>query len=194
MKYRAVIPMLLIIIGFISAIAILWDQEFKNYVPVGDNSDLAVNSKMNLDFLEEGKPSYLHFFSEECTNARVNINHINRIVSKYGSSVNFYIVNSSSIDAIMLRNKYNIPQWVQIVNDEGAKLTKSLHVKSLPYALIANSEQRLFFGGNYNNQNGLCGSGEIIWSSPAVALKFLINQQQPPIFPSYQLNFVGCGV
>ncbi|WP_462249267.1 hypothetical protein [Ekhidna sp.] len=194
MKYRAVIPILLIIIGFISAIAILWDQEFKNYVPVGDNSDLAVNSKMDLDFLKEGRPSYLHFFSEECTNARVNINHINRIITKYGSHVNFYIVNSSSIDAVSLRNKYDIPSSVQIVNDATATLTKSLHVKSLPYALIANSEQRLFFGGNYNNQNGLCGSGEIIWSSPAVALKFLINQQQPPIFPSYQLNFVGCGV
>lgn len=194
MKLSAVVPVLLIVIGFISVIAIIWDQEFKNYLVIADNKDLPIDTELALDFLPQDRPSYIHFFSEDCRNARINISHIERIISKYDADVRFFVVNVSALQSEHLRKKYDLPAQVQIVDDPGGKLAGSLHVKSLPYALISRSDRRLFFGGNYNNKNGLCGSSEIIWSSPAVALKFLIKNQPPPLFPDYQLDFVGCGI
>lgn len=194
MKYRATILTIILVTGFTAVIGIIWDQEFKNYLVSGDYSELAFNSKLELEFLPEEKPSYLHFFSEDCRNARININHIHRIIAKYENEVDFFIVNVSDLEASELRDKYEIPTEVKIIQDQEGLVTNTLNVKSLPYALISTSDQRLFFGGNYNGKNGLCGSNEIIWSSPAVALKFLVKHQQPPLFPSHQLSFLGCGV
>ncbi len=195
MKTSYFIPPLMIISGFVLVIVILWNQEFKYYLPSGDHSKLAINAKLDLEFLSGDRPAYLHFFAESCKNSRVNIQHLERIIEAYEDKVDFYIVNNSSANANTIRSKYNIPNKVNMIDDKKGELSQMLHVKSQPYALIATRENQLFFGGNYNNKNGLCGAGDIIWSSPAVALKFLVERkQQPPLFPAYQLSFLGCEV
>ncbi len=191
---KAIIPPFVIASGFLAVLLIMWEQEFKHYVPVGDHSTLTLNSTLNVDFLIKDKPSYLHFFSDECRSARVNLNHIKPIISTYQEQVNFYIINSSAISSEQLRKKYGIPDQVQILDDSSGFIAQSLEVKSLPYALIVTKDQELYFGGNYNNKNGLCGADEIIWSSPAVALNFLQEQKNPPLFPDHQLDFIGCGI
>lgn len=194
MRTSLFIPPVVIISGFALVITIIWNQEFKHYLPSGDYDDLALNSKLQFDFLEEGKPSYLHFFSESCKSSRVNIAHIQQVISKHQQEANFYIINKSQLDAKSIRAKYEIPANVQIIDDEIGKISTSLHIQTLPYALITTPENNLVFGGNYNNKNGLCGAADIIWSSPAVALKFVIEQKAPPFFPQHQLAFVGCSI
>jgi len=194
MTASRIIPPIIIVSGFISVIAIIWEQEFKHYVPAGDRMDLNYASSLDLDFLVSGKPSYLHFFSEDCRNARINISHIERIISEYEEEVNFYVINGSSLESQRLRNKYDLPVQVKILDDATGIIAQTLKVKSLPYALITTAEKTLFFGGNYQSKNGLCGANEISWSAPAIALKFLTEQKNPPIFPSHQLDFIGCGI
>ena len=194
MTASRIIPPIVIVFGFISVIAIIWEQEFKHYVSAGDRMDLDYQSTLDLDFLASGKPSYLHFFSEDCRNARINISHIDRIISEYKEEVNFYIINGSSLDSQRLRDKYHLPIHVQILDDAAGIIAQTLRVKSSPYALLTTADKSLFFGGNYQSKNGLCGANEIIWSAPAIALKFLTEQKNPPIFPSHQLDFIGCGI
>ena len=194
MKISSVIPPLVIITGFVLVLVILWEQEFKYYLASGDHSELAISSELPIDFLADERPSYLHFFSESCKNSRVNIQHIKQIFKRYNQEVDFYIVNNSLEGAATIRTKYDIPSEVEIIDDIKGEVGRVLNVKSQPYALIATTENHLYFGGNYNNKNGLCGAGDIIWSSPAVALKFLVEQKQPPLFPTYQLSFLGCEI
>lgn len=194
MKLRAALLIFVLISGFISVLAILWDQEFKNYVSKGYHSSLEVSSEMNFDFLPDGKVSYIHFFSEDCRNSRINISHIHRIISAYDEDVMFFIINDGELGSESLREKYDLPKSVTIIDDSEQEIAHKMRVKSLPYALISTADNRLFFGGNYNGKNGLCGSAEIIWSAPAVALRFLTNNQNPPLFPGYQLDFLGCSI
>ena len=194
MKTSKIIPPVIIVSGFVLVIAIIWEQEFKHYVPTGNRMDLSQKSTLAVDFLSTEKPSYLHFFSEECRNARINLTHIERIIEDYKDQVNFYIINGSSLDSRRLKEKYNLPHYVQVKDDAKGLIARSLQVKTSPYALIATENKSLFFGGNYQGKNGLCGANEITWSSPAVALKFLLEQKQPPLFPSHQLDFIGCGI
>ncbi len=162
MNWKATIPPALIIIGFLSVLRIIWIEEFRYYVPVSDQSQLPINEKLNLDFIgESDTQSYLHFFTEECRNSRINITHIQRIIQKHKEEVAFYIINISELTSEDLRKKYDLPHHVNIIHDPNARVAKELHVVSSPYALVVNQDRKLFFGGNYNTKNGLCGANEI---------------------------------
>ena len=188
----SLLPPFLIAGGFFVVLTILWNQEFKYYLPSGNYSELPLEQELDLDFIESGKPSFFHFFSKECKSSRVNIDHVNPLFEKYADVANFYIICDSKESAAYLDRIQSISSKVKIIEDGSHKISQSLNVKSLPYALIINTDKTLFFGGNYNNKNGLCGPSDIIWSSPALALKFLSEQKKLPLFPDHQLAFVGC--
>ena len=193
MKAKVLIPGFITIAGFTAVMFILWEQEFRHYLAIQDQSELELNTKLELEFLPESKPAYLHFFSEDCRQAIINIEHINQIAAQYPEEVSFFIINNSRVEANELKTKYNLHHKLEVIQDPKGTIAQKLNVSSTPYALISSDDQHLFFGGNYNNKNGLCGAGDIIWSSPAVALRALMKNQQPPWFPSYQLDFRGCG-
>ncbi len=195
MNWKATIPPTIILLGFLSVIYIIWIEEFQYYQTISDSSVLPVNEKLNLDFLEaNNSPAYLHFFSEDCRNSRINIHHIDRIIEKNKGNVDFYIINVSNLSSEVLRKKYDVPAFVKIIHDPSAQVAAQLNVVSSPYALVISQDQTLFFGGNYNNKNGLCGANEINRSSPAIALDFLLKNNNPPLFPNHQLSFSGCSI
>lgn len=194
-KRTQIVPLLVIIACFALVIRIIWLEEFQHYLPV-KQQEQGLNQSVQLSFASQhaDRPSYIHFFSDDCLNARINMDHISRMTDDFKDDFNFYIINKSTLSAHELKRKYNLPSYYQIIEDEKGVIMRSLNILTVPHSLIVNVDNTLYFSGNYMNQNGLCGPMDIKWSAPAIALKFLSKENNPPLFPSYQRNFRGCQI
>lgn len=194
MKIGEVLALAGIAIGLILALIILWKEEFKHYL-AKDASDLELNKFFEYDFLRiDQKPVFLHYFSQECKSARVNIQHLQRITEAYRNHFDFYVVKIGSLSNEEFSHKYNLPSYIKIISDTESDVASKHKVVATPYALILTKEGQLIFKGNYTNQNGLCGPNDIKWSAPAIAMKFISQSNKPPIFPPRQTRFWGCEI
>ncbi|UXX79257.1 hypothetical protein N7E81_18035 [Reichenbachiella carrageenanivorans] len=107
-------------------------------------------------------------------------------MKNYQEDFDFYIIDQDSNHTI------DLPHYIKTIKDPQGELFNYFRVMSTPHAMLIETDGTVFFSGNYNNKNGLCGPTDIQWSAPAIALKFLYNQSDPPIFPAYQLLPTGC--
>lgn len=182
--------------GFSYSLYVVWVEEFQFYLPITQNKAFSSETVFRFDFLNNSpeKPVYLHFYNEKCTNARINIDHIQRFISKYQNDFDFYLIDQSSQPKQKIRQELGLPSFLQIIPDPNGELFDYFNIRSTPHALILQPNGSIYFNGNYNNQNGLCGPTDIQWSAPAIALKFLKNHSNPPIFPTYQLVPKGCEI
>jgi hypothetical protein len=96
-----------------------------------------------------GKPAFLHFFNPECPCSRFNVPHFKSLVNKYGSELSFAIVVMSakqkySVEDIQDKFDLEIPVFFD------QSIADSCRVYSTPQAVIIDSEQKLYYRGNYN--------------------------------------------
>jgi hypothetical protein len=96
------------------------------------------------------KPLFLHFFNPDCPCSRFNMPQFKTLVQQFGSQVDFAIVVMSpeKFTAAQLREKFDLPYLIPVVSDSA--VAAACGVYSTPQAAILNTDNRLFYRGNYN--------------------------------------------
>ncbi|HYI79220.1 MAG TPA: hypothetical protein VEW65_16480 [Chryseolinea sp.] len=188
-----IVTVLLTII--LSAIGIIfWFQEAqyllptpipKNYVAISPreyvNLDTAVLSQPLV------KPTLFHFFSPECPCSRFNLKHFLALKKKYQSTITFYAVVTDNEKASSARKSLDPDIIVLIDKDE--KLAKACGVYSTPQAAILQTDNSLFFRGNYNRARYCTDKNS---NFVQMALDSLVAKKSPPFFSPLATNSYGC--
>ncbi len=192
---RQFIAITVIAFGLVISSHVLWIEELQYYLTKEKGTTLQLNDKVDLALVNQNTsgPVYLHFYDGNCTDSRINLEHISTLVELYQDICDFYLINQSNYRQQDLRSDYSLSEHLTIVDDSDHRISKKLEIASTPHVLILD-DSKLYFSGNYNNANGLCGATNIQQSAPAVALNFLSRSNQPPLFANYQVAFTGCEI
>ncbi len=93
MKHWLFVPVLLIL-GLISYL--FWGFTIKDYLPTAlprNYRSVQIGDQIDVEGLEmKQKPVFLHFFSPDCPCSRFNLDHVRRLISKYGKEIDFIMV------------------------------------------------------------------------------------------------------
>ena len=193
-----------IAILFSVVVAIFWFEQFQFYRPVSlpeNFQEVNVNDTIVLNNLlfntkeKETRSVFIHFFDTSCKFSRINIEHIRLFTKKYKKSFSFYVVVSGEHDQNFIdtfKTKFQVPEFVRLISDKSCTVAKECGVYSTPQAVIINPNHTLYFRGNYNSQTGLCTPANIGNSSPAIAIRYKINDSPSPNFPPYMVQPWGC--
>src|SRR5882762_11917032 len=158
-------------------IGLFWHNEWKyslpTPVPTGYRN-VPPGTKVGLQALQTGaikKPVFLHFFNPDCPCSRFNVPHFKSLVKLYGSQVNFAIVpitdKKITIKEIQDRFGSDIPV---LLNSD---LAKTCGVYSTPQAVIIDTNEKLYYRGNYNKSR-FCSDKKTEYAR--IALDALINE------------------
>lgn len=173
---------------------IFWIEEYQYSFDRG-NTDIQVNY---CDFQNSsipvsiGHPLYIHFYDPECKYSKINIDHIAPVMAQYENEIDYFILVKGAVDVTEFRQRYNLPDHVNVVNDPSEEFYSKLKVDRTPNVALIDRDFNLYFTGNYTSGLAFCGTSNIRNSNPAMALKFLINDNPAPIFPttkSYSCKF-----
>ena len=185
---------LVLIFGFIAAI--FWYNEWRYSLPtpVPPNfHPIALNQKINLgDKFVPGRkrPVFLHFFNPACPCSRFNIPHFNTLVKEYGSKINFAVVvmapgKGYTPEKIMRQFNLQVP----VLFD--TSLASICGVYSTPQAVLIDTNQTLYYRGNYNRAR-YCTDIKTNYAQMAIAACLEVRKQ--PDFNQYALTAYGCSV
>jgi hypothetical protein len=191
MRKAVLCTWLIIICGGISVI--FWRSEWvyglptpipKNYKAIQPGEKIMLEKS----FQPSGKPLFLHFFNPGCPCSRFNMKHFKSLVKEYGSKIDFAIVvlhADSSYSAREIREKFNLDIPVSF----NPALAVSCGVYSTPQAVLINTDNTLYYRGNYNRSR-YCTDKKTNYAQ--LALESLINQRRSPSFDAYALKAYGC--
>ncbi len=173
---------------------ILWKEEFSHFVLINSN-EINLYDTVDTSFAKDKtQTKYFHYFSQDCKDARANMEHLIKIIEEYHDNVDFYIIGLEELNAEAFRKRYELPSNIEIIEDRSALITNKHQIKATPYALITNSSGKLIFKGNYFNTKGLCSPNDIRWSAPALALRSILKNVPLPFFTIQQTSFRGCEI
>jgi len=138
---------------------------------------------------DHNKPTFLHFFNPDCPCSRFNIASFQSIVKQYRQQVNFAIVIMSkkkfTVKEIQDKFGLNIP----VLFD--ASIAPSCGVYSTPQAVLLNTDNTLYFRGNYNSSR-YCTNEKTSFAKIAIA--GLLDNQQQLAFSPLALKAYGCSL
>ncbi|WP_224996649.1 redoxin family protein [Cesiribacter sp. SM1] len=179
-------------------LTIFWQQEIKYLTPTPippGYSRVALRQAIDLTELGENnqkKPVLLHFFNPNCPCSRFNTDHFVSLVKEYGNEVSFYVVLQYSNDreavAQMLAT-YGIE--LPVLTDEHQALAQICGVYSSPQAVIVDSNQQLFYRGNYNRSR-YCTDRQTSYAR--LALEALRARTAPPTPSALATTAYGCAL
>jgi hypothetical protein len=184
-----------LILLFSSIGALFWYNEWvyhlptpvpQNYKAVYPGQLIALKLPLNGD---RSKPVFLHFFNPDCPCSRFNISNFQSLVKKYGSQVNFVIVIMSNktftVKAIQDKFNLNIP----VLFDPSIAI--SCGVYSTPQAVLLDTDNKLYFRGNYNSSR-YCTNEKTSFAKIAIA--GLLNEHARLVFSQVALKAYGCSL
>lgn len=192
MKKVIVISWLAIL--FSGVIILFWYNEWvyslptpvpKSYKTIKQGEIVHLGEKFNSP---RNKPLLLHFFNPDCPCSRFNIKHVKSLIELYGDKVDFTVVvlnkdnNYTSAD-IQKKFGLNVP----VLFDKS--IADSCGVYSTPQAVILNTNNTLYYKGNYNKSR-YCTLKESDYAQ--MAIDSLLNDSPNPTFSSYALTAYGC--
>ena len=177
--------------------AIFWFNEWRYSLPtpIPDGlTQVSMGDTLNVRtrFINSpGKPLLIHFFNPDCPCSRFNIPHFKSLVKKYGHDVDFVIV------PLMLKVQHYTAEEIQkkigvdipVLFDPD--LAALCGVYSTPQAVIINSDNRLYYRGNYN-RGRYCTDKKSNYAQ--FALDALLQQNETPVFSSLALQAYGCQI
>lgn len=133
------------------------------------------------------KPLFLHFFNPECPCSRFNLTHFKYLAKTYGAKVDFRIVvlNQNHLTEKEMQEKYGLSVPVLF----SASIATACGVYSTPQAAIIDSDNRLFYRGNYNKSR-YCTDKKSNYAE--TALLALLQRKNNPEFDQYALKAYGC--
>jgi hypothetical protein len=155
-----------------------------NYKNVQNGHKVAL--ARNLHF-QNNKPIFLHFFNPDCPCSRFNIDQFKALVKTYHNQVNFALVlmTSKPFTSKEIQNRFGIT--VPIVSD--STLATSCGVYSTPQAVVLNTDQELYYRGNYNKSR-YCTDKETSYAN--IALMKILHKKTTLTLDQYALKAYGC--
>lgn len=158
------------------------------YKFVRANEHIALAEKLHID---SDKPLFLHFFNPDCPCSRFNLPHFRELVKKYGDKVTFV-----AVPMVMLGQEYTDDQirekiGLDIVVSREPGLADAVGVYSTPQAVLINTDNNLFYRGNYNKSR-YCTDKRSNYAE--MALVSILNNSPVPDFGPMALKAYGCTI
>ena len=182
-----------LVIIFTGITGLFWHNELvyslptpipKNYKVVNPGNIIHIPESLHS---KDNKPLFLHFFNPDCPCSKFNISHFKSLVNQYSNVATFAIVvmNNESYTAQQIQNKFklNIP----VLFDTSIAI--SCGVYSTPQAVIIDSNQKLYYRGNYNRSR-YCMDKKSNYAQQA--LDNLLHNNHTAIFNQFALKAYGC--
>lgn len=135
------------------------------------------------------KPVLLHFFSPSCPCSRFNLRHFNELYRTYGDKVDFFAVTPDVQD--LEKAKSYLPDGIRIIQDTDERLAKACGVYSTPQAALLNTDNTLYFRGNYNRSRYCTDKAT---NYVEIALQHLTQGKPLPAFDSLATVSYGCAI
>jgi hypothetical protein len=184
----------LLLVVFSTIGAIFWYQEGqyllptpkpKNYHSVLPNHPIKIDTMLVSE--QHSKPKLFHFFSPDCPCSRFNIKHFLTLKRKYKNEIDFYAVVTDE-QKISSAEKM-LDEDIIILIDKEEKLAKACGVYSTPQAAILQTDNKLFFRGNYNKSRYCTNKNS---NFVQMALDSLVAKKNPPHFSELATDSYGC--
>lgn len=192
MRIAALTCILILIFSAISAI--FWYQEIQYLLPTPRPENykaVLTNEVIQLDTAvispKQTKPKLFHFFSPDCPCSRFNLKHFLSLKRKYNDEIEFYAVVAD--DRKVLPAKKMLDDDIAVLVDKEEKLAKACGVYSTPQAAILQSDNKLFFRGNYNRARYCVDKNS---NYVQMALDSLIAKKNTPHFSELATESYGC--
>jgi thioredoxin-related protein len=178
---------------FAGIIALFWYNEWQYSLPTPvpeHYNAVFIGEKIEPDeklVFKNNKPLFLHFFNPDCPCSRFNITHFKSLVKQYGGKVNFAVVllTDKYYTAKAVQKKFDLNVPVVIDPDIALKCG----VYSTPQAAIINTNQKLYYRGNYN-QSRYCVNEKTEYAK--IALDGLLQHNQHLVFNQFAFRAYGC--
>ena len=183
------------LLAILSTIAYLfWDNEWKyslptpvptNYHNVKTGDIVNLNSKIEKT---NGRPVFLHFFNPGCPCSRFNIPQFVSLVRHYKDKLDFTIVvmnDENKYTKEDIQDKFGID--IPIIFDKA--IADSCGVYSTPQAVIIDSDNKLYYRGNYNKSR-YCTLKSSNYAQMAID-SFLVRCEKP-VFSESATKSYGC--
>ncbi len=192
---RKLLLFTLFVMGIMGAIGyIFWEQEYKFTLPtpIPENlKEVDAGDSVWLDFAEptDRKGMFIHFFNRDCPCSRFNITEFESMVRRFGDNIEFMAViqeEGNSKAAAEFRKEYDL--GIPVIYDQAGAIADSLGVYSTPQAVLIRNG-KIFYKGNYNRAR-FCVSRNTKFAE--LALQALVNDEEPPYFPSVAYTAYGC--
>ncbi len=192
MRIAGVTFLLLIVFSTIGTI--FWYQEVqyllptpqpKNYHAILPNEPIKIDTTLISE--QHSKPKLFHFFSPDCPCSRFNIKHFLTLKRKYKNEIDFYAVVTD--EQKISSAKKMLDDDIIILIDREEKLAKACGVYSTPQAAILQTDNKLFFRGNYNKARYCTNKNS---NFVQMALDSLVAKKNPPHFSELATDSYGC--
>jgi hypothetical protein len=196
-EFMRVVGVILILLAVFSGIALIfWYQEAQYLLPTpvpANYKAVLPNEVVRFDTAllprQYAKPRLLHFFSPDCPCSRFNLKHFLSLNRKYADRVDFYVVVAKSDQVTSAQ--YMVERKVPVVVDEGEKLAKACGVYATPQATLIQTDNTLYFRGNYNRSRFCTDKNS---NFVQMALDSLIALKAPPHFSELATQSFGCSI
>lgn len=182
--------------GILASIAfIFWRHEYQFNLPTPKPKNVKLVEKgdlVSLDFIDNKRASYIHFYNYDCPCSRFNIKEFQSLVHEYKGEVDFYaIIESEGLsqdDIKDFQTKYDL--GIPVIQDKNGKIASQLGIYSTPQVVILNSDT-VYYKGNYNKAR-FCLTKNTKFAE--IALHSLVNKQPLPVFPAVAAIPYGCSL
>lgn len=156
------------------------------YHNVSAGEKISLRGKLNF---KHHRPVFLHFFNPDCPCSRFNIDHFKMLVKNYDSKVNFAIVlmSNKAYTAEQVQKRFGIT--VPVIAD--TTLAAACGVYSTPQAVLINTDEQLYYRGNYNKTR-YCTDPKTSYAR--IALEDLLHQKRITPLGQFALKAYGCSI
>jgi hypothetical protein len=188
MKKGLVIVWIAVIFSGIGLVFWYQDWKYKTPTPVPTGYKMVnIGTKLTLPFGNAGnKPMFLHFFNPKCPCSRFNMTHFKSLVKQYGKLIDFTIVVMSDTEYSVAEIQQKFGLSIPVRFDQG--VAETCGVYSTPQAVVIDTDQRLFYRGNYNKSR-YCSEKRTEYAR--MALDALLRQEKIS-FELFALKAYGC--
>jgi peroxiredoxin len=195
-KFKKAIAIAVLIITFSGIGFLFWQSEWKYSLPtpvpelyhaVNKGEHLNITAKFNP---QKKGPVFLHFFNPDCPCSRFNMPHFKELAKTYGSKISFAVVvmtADKTYTAASISKKYGLT--VPVLFD--SSLAAACGVYSTPQAVLINTDQALYYRGNYNRSR-YCSDKKSNYAQ--IAIDSLLANRLQPAFNPYALTAYGCSL
>lgn len=193
LKYTGLSVFLLSVFSLIGYL--FWQQELQYTQPTPvpeDYTIVYVSQTIALDSLYSNtsdRPALYHFFSPECPCSRFNLKHYNSLKRKFSDRMEFIVVVPEYSDIDLAKAYFE--GETKLIRDIDRKLANELGVYATPQAAILDTDNKLYYRGNYNRSRYCTDPGS---NFAQMAVDSLFNGSPPPSFGLLATVAYGCGL
>ena len=192
MRKGFVLGMLALLFAGISYI--FWQEELRYSLPTPipeDYKEVAIGSCIELPLPKEDwnprKAQFLHFFNPDCPCSRFNATHFKYLLRSFGEELDFRIIIPEG--ASEERTRKLLSKNIPVHQDTEGKWSLLTGVYASPQAVIIDSNQALYYRGNYNKARFCTFPGS---NYAEISINLLLRGNEAPVWDFYASRAYGC--